>query len=170
MLPLKRILCPTDLSADSRAALKVAGELALYFSAELTILHVQAPPQPVVWPYEGLGINPYEIGLSQPEAIALREKELKAEAKKLFPPALDLKVRVEPGEPAETILEVARLRNVDMIVIAPHGHNRLRKAIFGSTAEEVVKNSPCPVVTMHAGQEAQVQAQEVRAQSHETES
>ena len=164
MLPLKRILCPTDLSADSRAALKVAGELALYFSAELTILHVQTPTQPIVWPYEGLGINPYQTGLSTPASLALREKELVAEAKELFPPALDLKVRVESGEPAEIILEVARLRNADMIVIAPHGHNRLRKAIFGSTAEEVVKNSPCPVVTMHAGQEAAAQVREAQAQ------
>ena len=164
MLPLKRILCPTDLSADSRAALKVAGELALYFSAELTVLHVQTPTQQVVWPYEGLGINPYEAGLSTPETMALREKQLVAETEELFPSELDLKLRVVAGEPAQTILEVARLEKADMIVIAPHGHNRLRKAIFGSTSGEVVKNSPCPVVTMHAGQEADSQTQEAQAQ------
>jgi nucleotide-binding universal stress UspA family protein len=63
MLPLKRILCPTDLSADSRAALQVAGEMAHYVSAELTVLHVRPQPQPVVWPYEGLGINPCQVGV-----------------------------------------------------------------------------------------------------------
>jgi nucleotide-binding universal stress UspA family protein len=167
MLPLKRILCPTDLSADSRAALKVAGEMALYFSAELTVLYVQAPTQPVVWPYEGLGINPYESGLSTPEAMVRREKELVAETSEIFPPALNLKLRVVAGEPATAILKMARQKKTDLIVIAPHGHNRLRKAIFGSTAEEVVKNSPCPVVTMHAGQETDVLAQEALAQEAE---
>jgi nucleotide-binding universal stress UspA family protein len=167
MLPLKRILCPTDLSADSRAALKVAGEMALYFSAELTVLYVQAPTQPIVWPYEGMGVSPYESGLNVPEAMVRREKDLVAETRKMFPPALNLKLRVVAGEPGATILEMARQKRVDLIVIAPHGHNRLRKAIFGSTAEEVVKKSPCPVVTMHAGQETEMMPQEAQAQEAE---
>jgi len=154
MLPLKRILCPTDFSADSRAALKVAGEMAQYFSAELTVLYVYVSPQPAVWPYEGLGINPVEAGLSREETIALREKELATEARETLPPDLDLKITIREGDPAAVILETAAQQRSDMIVIAPHGHNRLRKAIFGSTAEEVVKNAPCPVVTMHAGMDS----------------
>lgn len=158
MLPLKRILCPTDFSADSRAALRVAGEMAQYFSAELTVLYVYVSPQPAVWPYEGLGINPVEAGLSREETLALREKELAAEALAALPPNLDLKLTILEGDPAAVILETARQRQSDMIVIAPHGHNRMRKAIFGSTAEEVVKYAPCPVVTMHAGQSGRPQA------------
>ena len=154
MLPLKRILCPTDFSADSRAALRVAGEMAQYFSAELTVLHVSVSPQPAVWPYEGFGVNPMEAGLSREETLALREKELAAEARGTLQPDLKLKLSVLEGDPAAAILETAHLQRSDMIVIAPHGHTRLRKAIFGSTAEEVVKSSPCPVVTLHAGQES----------------
>ena len=48
MLPLKRILCPTDFSADSRAAMRVANEMTLYFSAELILLHVVPAPMPAV--------------------------------------------------------------------------------------------------------------------------
>jgi nucleotide-binding universal stress UspA family protein len=153
MLPLKRILCPTDFSADSRAALRAAGEMALYFSAELTVLHVHVSTQPAVWPYEGLGVNPIEAGLTNEESMALRRRELEGEASAVLPAGVKPVLEVVLGEPADTILETARQRRIEMIVMAPHGHNRLRKAIFGSTAEKVVKESPCPVVTMHAGQE-----------------
>lgn len=158
MLPIKRILCPTDFSADSRAALRVAGEMAQYFAAELTVLHVHLSPQPAVWPYEGFGINPIVAGLSPEETLALHEKELAAEARQTLPPDLDPHLRIQEGEPADVIVETARRWRADMIVLAPHGHNRIRKAIFGSTAEKVVKLSPCPVVTMHAGLEAAHQA------------
>lgn len=154
MLPLKRILCPIDFSVDSRAALKVAGELAHYFSAELTVLHAHVTPQPSVWPHEGLGIHPIETGLNNEKILALRESELAAEARAHLPENLKVNLVVKEGEPATVILDAAHDNHCDMIVIAPHGHNRIRKAIFGSTAEKVVRESPCPVVTLHAGQES----------------
>lgn len=162
MLPLKRILCPIDFSTDSRAALRVAGEMAHYFSAELTVLHVHLSPQPAIWPYEGLGINPIEAGLSLEESMALRQSELAAEVRAVLPEDLDLKLEVLEGDPADVILDKAHVHGCDMIVLAPHGHSRLRTAIFGSTAEKVVRDAPCPVVTMHAGKEADVQVEESR--------
>ena len=114
MLPLKRILCPTDFSADSRAALRVAGEMAQYFSAELMVLYVCVSPQPAVWPYEGLGINPVEAGLSREETLALREKELATEARETLPPDLDLKLTIREGDPAAVILETAAQQRSDL--------------------------------------------------------
>jgi nucleotide-binding universal stress UspA family protein len=40
MLPVKKILCPTDFSEPSREALKTGGEFASHFRAELALLHV----------------------------------------------------------------------------------------------------------------------------------
>lgn len=40
MLPVKKLLCPPDFSGPSRAALRVAGEFASHFRAELLLLHV----------------------------------------------------------------------------------------------------------------------------------
>ena len=155
MFPLKRILCPLDFSAGSRAALSAAGEMALYFSAELTVLHVYDTPIPTVWPYEGFGVNPIEAGLSREESLVLRKKELAAEAQEVLPEGLDLRLVIREGVPAEEIIEEAHKRKVDMIVMAPHSHGRLHDAIFGSTAVRVVKQAPCPVVTMHAGRESE---------------
>lgn len=155
MLPLKRILCPNDFSADSRAAMKAAGEMALYFNAELTILHVHVNPQPAVWPYEGLGVNPIEAGLDTEETLDLRRRELANDAENYLPQDANYRLEVREGEPAEVILDMVKENHIEMIVLAPHGHNRLRKAIFGSTAEKVVRHSPCPVMTLHAGQDTE---------------
>ena len=152
MLPVKRILCPTDFSEDSRAAVTAAGELAQYFQAHLTVLHVHAPPIPTVWPYEGLGVGPVDPMPNEEVSLAQRETELAAEARAALPAGLNVELLVLPGDPAAVIVETAGTSHADMIVLAPHGHGRLRKAIFGSTAEEVVRNAPCPVVTMHPGE------------------
>lgn len=150
MFPLQRILCPTDLSADSRAALAAAGEAARYFGAQLAVLHVCVPAQPAVWPYEGLGISPYTERVSREETLALRRDELKREVDRVLPGDLDLKLLVLAGDPAQAILTAAEQFDADLIVIAPHKHNRLRKAILSSTTEEVVKNAACPVIMMPA--------------------
>ena len=43
MLPLRKILCPTDFSEPSFEALKVVNELAVHFSAEIYLVYVVAP-------------------------------------------------------------------------------------------------------------------------------
>jgi len=46
------------------------------------------------------------------------------------------------GLPAKPILDI------DLIIIATHGHTGLRHALLGSTAERVVRHAPCPVLTV----------------------
>jgi len=52
------------------------------------------------------------------------------------------------GEAAAEIVRVAREREVDLIVIASHGRTGLGRILFGSTAEAVVRHSPCPVLVV----------------------
>jgi nucleotide-binding universal stress UspA family protein len=50
---------------------------------------------------------------------------------------------------ADTIVELARERDVAAIVIGSRGLSGLRAALEGSTSKAVLKHSPCPVVTVH---------------------
>ncbi len=70
MLPFKRILCPTDFSEWSIAAVDAASELASHFNAELCILHVVSPtpavplapePIPLVEPGPWRAAPPIEL-------------------------------------------------------------------------------------------------------------
>ena len=50
------------------------------------------------------------------------------------------------GDPAEAIIEVARTRNSDVIVMGSRGLGRLAGLILGSTSQKVVSLAPCPVL------------------------
>jgi nucleotide-binding universal stress UspA family protein len=55
---------------------------------------------------------------------------------------------VEKGIPSEKIIEKAKEINASMIVMGTHGRQGFEHFIFGSTAEDVIKNAPCPVLTV----------------------
>jgi nucleotide-binding universal stress UspA family protein len=52
------------------------------------------------------------------------------------------------GRPHEEIVGVAREMDVDLIVMGTHGRSGLSHILLGSTAERVVRNAPCPVLTV----------------------
>ena len=64
----------------------------------------------------------------------------------LLPPA----AHAEIGIPALTIVEKAKEWSADVIVMASHGRAGVPRALFGSVAEEVMRNAPCPVLVVRA--------------------
>jgi nucleotide-binding universal stress UspA family protein len=56
--------------------------------------------------------------------------------------------RVVVGVPFQRIMESASTEQVDLIVMATHGHTGLKHLILGSVAERVVRLAPCPVLTL----------------------
>jgi nucleotide-binding universal stress UspA family protein len=57
---------------------------------------------------------------------------------------------VQIGIPAPSIVETAKEWSADVIVIASHGRAGVSRALFGSVAEEVMRNAPCPVLVVRA--------------------
>jgi nucleotide-binding universal stress UspA family protein len=49
---------------------------------------------------------------------------------------------------AETIVDVARERDAQALVVGAHGHGRLEEVLLGSTSREVIRLAPCPVVVV----------------------
>jgi len=145
MLPIKKIFCPTDFSKPSYEALKTANELALHFSAELTLIHVVSPIPTVPASPAPKGFN-----------FLSYQQEIEASAKKLLEQVTQEKISREiksrimviQGNPADEIVRMAAVGNADMIVIATHGLTGWRKFIFGSIAEKVIRLAPCPVLSI----------------------
>jgi nucleotide-binding universal stress UspA family protein len=146
MLPIRNILCPTDFSEPSYAALSVAGELAVHFSAELHLLHVVAPVPQVV---ANVGPSAFNINTYQLELENDAKKQLDDLAKTKTPQEILVHSTVTHGNPAEKILQIATEKNnIDLIVIATYGKSGWRHTLFGSVAERVVRLSPIPVLTV----------------------
>ena len=56
--------------------------------------------------------------------------------------------RIVTGDPVREIVEIAGAEGVDLIVIGTHGRIGRLHEILGSVAEGVVRNAPCPVLTV----------------------
>lgn len=65
-----------------------------------------------------------------------------------LPLGADRQVEIRNGPVVETILDVAEERTVDMIAMPTAGHKSFVDALKGSTAEQVLRHAPCPVLTI----------------------
>jgi nucleotide-binding universal stress UspA family protein len=150
MLPFKRILCPTDVSNPAAAALKRAEEVARHFGAELLVAHV-IPPVPGPHSYQDPPVaSSFDVPLYQQELAIYAEKILKDLVSHQVSPEVRTRDLVTTGEAAPEILRIANQEQVDLIVIASHGLTGWRRLVFGSVAEKVVRQAPCPVLTIVA--------------------
>jgi nucleotide-binding universal stress UspA family protein len=148
MLPFKHILCPTDFSEPALVALKRAEELARHFSAELLVVHaIPEIPGPHAYADPPLATS-FDVPLYQQELAIYSEKRLKD----LVSHQVSLEVRtrnlVTTGDAALEILRIAAAEHTDLIVIASHGETGWRRLVFGSVTEKVVRQAPCPVLTI----------------------
>lgn len=152
MLPFKKILCPTDFSEPALTALKRAEELARYFGAELCVAHVIPPvPDPHAFADPPVATS-FDVSLYQQELAIYAEKVLKELVSHQVSPEVRTRDLVTTGEAAPEILRIAHQEHVDLIVIASHGLTGWRRWVFGSVAEKVVRQAPCPVLTIMAPQ------------------
>lgn len=141
---VRRILVPVDFSDHSREALETGRELASKFAADLLVMHVVE-----------LYTLPSFYGPSMiaTDTDALRERAL-AELEDLLQngrgPDVPTEVRVVYGRPSEKIVETAKDERAGLIVIPSLGLTGLNHVLLGSTAEQVLRRAPCPVLTLKA--------------------
>ena len=60
----------------------------------------------------------------------------------------DIERTVITGVPHEEIVNFANKNKVDIVIIATHGRKGIDRLLFGSTAAQVVRFAPCPVLTV----------------------
>jgi nucleotide-binding universal stress UspA family protein len=58
--------------------------------------------------------------------------------------------RIEGGDPATAICEVAREVGADVVVVGSRGHGFLRRALLGSVSSHVLHHAPCPVLVVRS--------------------
>lgn len=140
-----RIVHATDFSPASQPAFRWAVELARGRRAELTLVHVLAPPMPV----GGEGYVPpriYQDVLAEARAEAQRLlAALAARARRAGARASTLLLE---GVAHEGIVRAVRRRRADLLVLGTHGRTGLARVFLGSVAARVVATAPCPVLTV----------------------
>ena len=147
MLPVKRIVCPTDFSDYSYEALQVADELAQHFSAELVLVHIvgAVPIAPVI---PGMAPSAFNVAKYQKELEVSSMKTMKDIEEKRISRAPSTRSIVGRGEAGTQIIKLAKSEKADLVVISTHGKSGLERIFFGSVAEKVVRNCTVPVLTV----------------------
>jgi universal stress protein A len=150
MLPIKRILCPTDFSGPACTCIRTASELAEHFGAELLLVNI-VPALPSVPPDPNyvFKIPEYEQYLH-----ADAEGHLRQAREELVGKNVKVHTQVGHGSAAEEIVLIAKTEGVDLIVISTHGSTGFERLVFGSVAEKVVRLAECPVLTVRLQEKA----------------
>jgi len=151
ILPLRKILWPTDFSDCSYTALSQATQLALAMDAELYLLYVIPPLPKPVFERSPAGIPPsYQCDLDEYED-SLRssaQQKLHEVIEKQVPPGVKARFVVGQGDAASEIARIAENERVGVIVMATHGMTGWRNVALGSVAERVIRLSTRPVLSI----------------------
>ncbi len=146
MIPIKRILVPTDFSEPATVALKWATTLARELDGQLYMLHVVPEPYAYPWGSE-LSTMPLTDILEQSEKSA--EERMHQLAAETQLPLDRVVTRAVIGTPVDQILATIAEHNIDLVVLGTHGRGMVGHLLLGSVAERVIRRSPVPVLTLH---------------------
>ena len=143
-LGIRSILVPIDFSIHSKNALKYAVPIAEKFRASLHLVYVV---EPTIYPAD-LGFGQVVLPGVEDELREKGAEELEMLIKKEIGKRVGASCAVRTGNPHQEILREADEREVDMIIVATHGHSGMEHMLFGSTADRIVRSARCPVMTI----------------------
>lgn len=145
-MAVKKILVPTDFSADAASALSYAQDFAKATGAELLVLHVV---EPIYY------ATPADMYVTTPNLTAILDEQRQLAKEQLAKLATNLNKRghrcrtfLESGPAAQVIIDFASSKRCNLIIMATHGRTGLAHLLMGSVAERVVRTSSCPVLTV----------------------
>jgi nucleotide-binding universal stress UspA family protein len=148
MYPFRNILFPTDFTPRARAALKYAAAFAHTGGGRVVLFSVQSASVP-----PNLLTLPERVFEEQENRWLL---QVRTEVRDLLADPLFDGLEVEPviveGEPAPEIAKAVRSYEIDLVTVVTHGRKGLSRALWGSTAEEIIAEAPCPVLTIRPPQ------------------
>jgi len=139
---IQNVLIATDFSTYSNTALQFGLQLARSYEATAYVLFVV--------PADEFLIAGPEAYVAAKDAAGRDLEELSAELNRqhCYVQGRDYHLCLLEGDVAQTILHFAHNQQIDLIVLGTHGRGGLGKALMGSVAEKVFRQSPVPVLTL----------------------
>ncbi|AEI49921.1 universal stress protein [Runella slithyformis] len=141
---LQTLLVPIDFGEASLNALQTAVAMAGRHRAKLLLVHVVTTDSVIVFPEGGMIMD---TGLdASVKSAVLKLEELVAQLLMQHP--LSCTYDVMTGSVTGAIVEIAIRKHADLIVIGSYGTSELRAFLIGSNVFSILKNAPCPVLTV----------------------
>ncbi len=148
MLDIQTVLHPTDFSACAKHAFTYALQVARQHDADLDLLHVG--------PTEGDDPIRSAYQIEAGDESALKKMRDRAEERmmeligQVDSSGVNIQLNYTRGiAPGPEILSHAEEHDVELVVMGTHGRRGIKRFLLGSVAEEVVRQAPCSVLTVH---------------------
>lgn len=143
MKDFKNILLPIDFSESSKKLIPYVLTMAQAFGSQIHLLYVVRD-----FKYLASFHVPHpSLDTLENEVVVNAEKMIQRTCEEHFPSACI--TRVARGDAAAEIIRYAESEKIDMIIMGTHGRKGLDRTLFGSVAENVVKNAPVPVMVIN---------------------
>lgn len=136
----EKILVPVSLSNLEDDVVRHAVEHALNHDSELHAVHVVAD-EILETMEDDDSREPRNLG-------SKTSREVLSDVEKKVPEDVEFTCKELAGSPSSSIVRYANKNDIDIIVMGTHGRSGVQRYLLGSIAEEVVRNSSCPVLTV----------------------
>ncbi len=139
----KKILVASDGSIHAKKAIAAAADVARKYKAELTVITI------IQHPMDSFGIYGLEeLGTEAYSLLKKKGDEIQKEAKEQLKDLHDLNVFfiLDYGNPGDTIVQYAKKKNFDLIVMGSHGYSETMAHILGSVSDRVNHNAHCSIL------------------------
>jgi nucleotide-binding universal stress UspA family protein len=139
---IKNILFATDFSEASEAALPYVAAFSSRFGSQIHLTHVL----PDVTFLRPGAPDPAAIGSIYEDAHSGAQEKMRRLVRRLkdYPQ----RTYIRHGEIPQVVSDLVREQEIDLVVAGTHGRTGLGRLIMGSVAEEILRQAPCPVLTV----------------------
>jgi len=141
-MPFTNILFPVDFSDRCRAMAPQVKAMCDRFQASLTVLHLVEVPVNAYATVEAP--NLFQFPMEEMKRLA--EEQLEKFTTASFPGMAVTRV-VDDGDPGSCIAELARIWEIDLIMLPTRGRGRFRSALLGSVTAKILHDASCAVWT-----------------------
>ena len=143
-MEIKSILFPTDFSEGSSQALQYAVDLTTKYGARLYVVHVVYDLAKAT----GWYVPHRSVDEMYKDIQEGAKKELERFGVDDLAQVKNIERIVLTGVPHEEIMNFSKEKRIDLIIMGTHGRKGIDRILFGSTAAQVVRFAPCPVLTV----------------------
>ncbi len=145
MIAIKKIFFPIDFEQSTSNILDYVLSVSEKYDAMIYLLHVIEDFSQ----WGGFYIPHIPFQQYHEEALKGAEKRLDKICRTELQSCPDFQKQVIVGDPAQEILKAIEREDIDLVIMGTHGRKGLEHIFFGSVAENVVKKSPVPVLTVN---------------------
>lgn len=142
-LSFKNVLLATDFSSISDSAIPYAAAICRRFGGTLHTAHVLSDTAVIMMTG---GVDYVSMATLYDDAIAEAKDKLRQIADGLD--GIQHREYVRQGQIGKNLAAIVKESSIDLIILGTHGRTGLGKLLLGSVAEDILRHTPCPVLTI----------------------